>query len=119
MGDVVKEFIGLKSEGDNMILAPTYDHEFIEIIIKCFLGRKWYTTWPVGHDQCNSYVIAEMLEQYSRLDSWEAIEKKVVDWYRRLRHKPVRLDEDVKTYTQLFYITLALWKWCLSGIPQR
>lgn len=50
---------------DNIFGVGITDTEFTSLIIKELLGKDWYVTDPLGHNQINEIALISILEKYS------------------------------------------------------
>lgn len=70
---------------ENIFPPPTSDAEGLDILIKHFLGDKWYVINPISHEQVNTEAIWEILAKYPNgKQKREKRKKKIADFFHNI-----------------------------------
>jgi hypothetical protein len=74
-----KKIILEKSDKDYGLCPSPIDAQYgLNILIKHFLGRNWYTTMPISQKQVNAEAIYEILRKYPEKKSLKDIIKNLI-----------------------------------------
>lgn len=81
---LMKKKIEMNDE-DNIFCPPTSDYEGLNILIRHFLGDRWYSYNPISHEQINSEAIYEILQKYPNGEQKkERRRKRVADFFHNI-----------------------------------